>query len=135
MRNVYARLPTVAYEEGSRMSTSPARIPRQRTLLRLLALLAVLLGVQAGPTYSAHAATSFNVIAFYGGTDDPAHISFDQEANPWFSQAGTQNGFTYTATTDWSRLNTANLANYQVVMFLDDYPHTAAQQSAFQTYM
>ncbi|GHH76478.1 hypothetical protein GCM10018793_22250 [Streptomyces sulfonofaciens] len=105
------------------------------TLLRLLALVAVVLGVQAGPAHSAQAATSFKVLAFYDGTYDAAHISFDHEANAWFPQAGAQNGFTYTSTTDWSKLNTANLANYQVVMFLDNYPHTASQQSAFQTYM
>ncbi|MEU9976830.1 ThuA domain-containing protein [Streptomyces sp. NPDC051014] len=106
-----------------------------RTLLRLLALLAVVLGVQAAPAHSARAATPVNVIAFYDGTYDAAHISFDHEAATWFPQAGAQNGFTYTQTTDWSRLNTATLANYQVVMFLDDYPHTASQQSAFQNYV
>ncbi|MFJ5036062.1 ThuA domain-containing protein [Streptomyces sp. NPDC088560] len=78
---------------------------------------------------------SFNVIAFYNGDYDAAHIDFDHEANEWFPQAGSHNGFTYTATTDWSKLNSNNLANYQVVMFLDDYPHSPAQQSAFQKYV
>jgi hypothetical protein len=105
------------------------------TLIRLFALIAVVLGVQAGPAHTARAASAFKVIAFYDGTYDAAHISFDHEANAWFPQQGAANGFSYTATTDWSQLNTANLANYQVVMFLDDYPHTASQQSAFQTYM
>ncbi|WP_055585286.1 ThuA domain-containing protein [Streptacidiphilus griseoplanus] len=111
-----------------------ARI-RLRTLSRLLALLAVLLGVVAGPANSAQAAPAFKVIAFYDGTYDAAHISFVHEANSWFPQAAAQYGFSYTSTTDWNQLNSANLAGYQVVMFLDDYPHTAAQQSAFQTYM
>ncbi|SEG10128.1 Ricin-type beta-trefoil lectin domain-containing protein [Actinacidiphila yanglinensis] len=106
-----------------------------RSLVTLFALLAAVLGVQAGPAHTAHGAAPFKVIAFYNGDYDAAHISFDHEANAWFPQQGAANGFTYTATTDWSQLNTANLANYQVVMFLDDYPHTAAQQSAFQTYM
>ncbi|MGW2049595.1 ThuA domain-containing protein [Streptomyces sp. NPDC001858] len=106
-----------------------------RSLLRLFTLLAVLLGLQTGVPQTARAAADFKVLAFYGGTEDQAHISFDKEANSWFPQAGAQYGFSYTATTDWNQLNTANLANYQVVMFLDDYPHTAAQRSAFQTYM
>ncbi|MEU6775170.1 ThuA domain-containing protein [Streptomyces sp. NPDC046759] len=117
------------------MPRSGTAVHRSPLLLRLLTLLALVLGVQAGPTLAAHAATTFKVLAFYDGTYDAAHISFDHEANAWFPEAGAQNGFTYTATTDWSQLNTANLANYQVVMFLDDYPHNAAQQSAFQTYM
>ncbi|MET7289910.1 ThuA domain-containing protein [Streptomyces sp. NPDC005573] len=106
-----------------------------RTLTRLSVLLAVLLSLSAGPAHSAQAAPAFKVLAFYDGTYDAAHISFVHEANSWFPQAASQYGFSYTATNDWSRLNTANLAGYQVVMFLDDYPHTAAQQSAFQTFM
>ncbi|MEV0186121.1 ThuA domain-containing protein [Streptomyces sp. NPDC050625] len=80
-------------------------------------------------------AGSFKVIAFYNGDYDAAHIDFDHEANEWFAQAGSQNGFTYTATTDWGKLNSGNLADYQVVMFLDDYPHSPAEQSAFQKYV
>ncbi|MER5449300.1 ThuA domain-containing protein [Streptomyces sp. NPDC002766] len=106
-----------------------------RTVLRLLTLIIVVTGLLANPVHRAHAATPFKVLAFYDGTYDAAHISFDHEANTWFPQAGAQTGFTYTATTDWSRLNAADLASYQVVMFLDDYPHTASQQQAFQAYM
>ncbi|SDO53435.1 ThuA domain-containing protein [Actinacidiphila guanduensis] len=106
-----------------------------RPLIALVALLAAVLGVQTAPGHSAHGATPIHILAFYDGTYDAAHISFDHEANAWFPQQGATHGFTYTATTDWSQLNTANLANYQVVMFLDNYPQTAAQQSAFKTYM
>ncbi|WP_234018185.1 MULTISPECIES: ThuA domain-containing protein [unclassified Streptomyces] len=104
-------------------------------LLRLLALAAVVLGLQATPAHTARAADDFHVLAFYDGTYDAAHINFDHEANTWFAQQGATHGFTYTATTDWSRLNSAELAQYQVVMFLDNYPHTASQRSAFQAYM
>jgi len=110
-------------------------VPRSRVLIRLLALLAVLLGIQAGPVHTAQAAPTFKVIAFYDGTYDAAHISFVNEAKSWFPQTAAQYGFSFTATNDWSQLNTSNLANYQVVMFLDNYPHTASQQTAFQTYM
>lgn len=104
-------------------------------LLRLLAVAALVLGLQAAPAHPAHAAGGFRVLAFNDGTYDAAHIDFDHEANTWFAQQGAAHGFTYTATTDWNRLNSAELAGYQVVMFLDDYPHTASQRSAFQTYM
>ncbi|MFF4653026.1 ThuA domain-containing protein [Streptomyces sp. NPDC001380] len=117
------------------MSASPTAFLWHRSLLRLLTLCTVVLGLQTWTPPAAHAAPAFNVLAFYGSTNDPAHISFDREANSWFPQAGAQYGFSYTSTTDWNQLNAANLADYQVVMFLDDYPHAAAQQSAFQTYM
>ncbi|GHJ39826.1 ThuA domain-containing protein [Streptomyces sp. TS71-3] len=106
-----------------------------RTLRRLTALLALLLGLLAAPAYTAQAAPAFKVIAFYNGTYDAAHISFVHEANSWFPQVASEYGFSYTSTTDWNQLNAANLADYQVVLFLDDYPHSASQQSAFQNYM
>ncbi|MFI0719453.1 ThuA domain-containing protein [Streptomyces sp. NPDC021224] len=113
----------------------PIRTAGPRTAIRLLALVALLLAALMAPFHRAHAAAPFKILAFYDGTYDAAHISFVHEANTWFPQQAAANGFTYTATNDWNQLNTANLANYQVVMFLDNYPHTAAQQSAFRTYM
>jgi hypothetical protein len=76
----------------------------------------------------------FKVLAFYNGTWDAAHISFVQEANQWFPQVAAQNGFSWTSTTNWSLLNASNLAQYQVVMFLDDLPPTSVR-AAFQQYM
>jgi len=76
----------------------------------------------------------FHVIAFYDGTFDPAHIAFVHEANPWFDERAAEYNFSYTATTDWSRLNATDLAPYQVVMFLDGAPPTA-QRPAFEEYM
>lgn len=79
-------------------------------------------------------AKKFNVIAFYNGTYDLAHINFVKEANEWFPKAGEQYGFTYTATNDWSKLNETFLAQYQVVLFLDDRA-PKAREAAFQAYM
>jgi len=81
------------------------------------------------------AATPFKVLAFYDGTYDAAHIDFDKEAKTWFPDAAAANGFTWEATTDWSRLNTGSLAAYKVIMFLDDAPTDSGQRTAFQTYM
>jgi len=89
-----------------------------------------------GPSANSQAQTTprFKVIAFYNGTWDAAHISFVKEANQWFPQRAAENGFSYTSTTNWSLLNATNLAQYQVVMFLDDLPPTNVR-AAFQTYM
>ncbi|MER6539076.1 hypothetical protein ABT215_35875 [Streptomyces sp900105755] len=66
-----------------------------RTVMRTLALSVVVLGIQDGPAYRAHAAGSFKVLAFHDGTYDAAHIRFDHEANAWFPLAGAQNGFAW----------------------------------------
>jgi hypothetical protein len=43
--------------------------------------------------------------------------------------------FTYTATTNWSELNSKFLAHVRVVLFLDTRPEAPAQRAAFQKYM
>ncbi|WP_084556960.1 ThuA domain-containing protein [Hamadaea tsunoensis] len=105
---------------------------------RLAALLALCLALSAvfvvQQVRAALAAPAFKVLAFYNGTYDAAHIDFDKEAKVWFPQTGAQYGFSWEATTDWSRLNATELANYKVIMFLDDLP-PAGQRAAFQTYM
>ncbi|MFI1994487.1 ThuA domain-containing protein [Actinoplanes sp. NPDC020271] len=103
----------------------------------LVATLALLTAVATGlfvRTAEAVAATPFKVLAFYNGTWDAAHIDFDKEARDWFPKAGAQYGFTWEATTDWSRLSATGLAGYQVIMFLDDGP-PAERRAAFQQYV
>ena len=110
------------------------------TLAKLSALLFAMIFVAATPALGqpkAAAAPAFNVLAFYTGPaeGDPAHVSFETEARSWFAQLGSQNNFTFTATTNWDMLDSISSSQYQVVMFLDDAPHSSAQQSGFQNYM
>ncbi|MFL6121110.1 ThuA domain-containing protein [Actinophytocola sp.] len=103
-------------------------------LKRFAVLVAVLLGAGVLVPAQASAAT-FSVLAFYSGTWDAAHISFENEARPWFAQQAAANGYTFTATTNWNQLTTVTPAQYQVLMFLDDQPQSAAQFQGFQRYM
>ncbi len=77
----------------------------------------------------------FNVIAFFTGKEDLAHISFVHEANRWFTKMAQKYHFNYDSTNDWSHLNTEFLSNYQVVIFLDSRPDNPEQRIAFQKYM
>ena len=108
----------------------------KRTIAALLvAVTAAAVGLAGRPALAAAAATPFKVLAFYDvDSGDAAHNDYVKEALVWFPQTGTQNGFTWEGTTDWSRL-TGDLSAYQVVMFLDDAPHSADQQAGFQRYM
>ncbi len=78
---------------------------------------------------------NFRVIAFYTAKNDPAHISFVQEANRWFPKIAAENNFTYDSTTDWSNLNEKFLSKYQVVIFLDTRPEDSIQRIAFEQYI
>lgn len=106
----------------------------KRVLVATIALLTAVAAGLAGHTAQASAATNFKVLAFYNGTYDAAHIDFDKEAKVWFPQMGAQYGFSWEATTDWSRLSASGLAGYQVIMFLDDGP-PVERRAAFQQYM
>ena len=77
----------------------------------------------------------FNVIAFYTGKNDQAHVSFVGEAHKWFPEMAKQYGFSYDATSNWDNLNAAYLAKYQVVLFLDTRPEKPEQRMAFENYI
>lgn len=77
----------------------------------------------------------FNILAFFTGKNDRAHVSFVREANRWFPEMGKKYGFSYDTTSDWTRLNAETLARYQVVLFLDTRPEESTQRAAFETYM
>ncbi len=108
-----------------------------RLVLKAFALFAACLGLTIGSPAAgaAPAAAPFKVLAFYSGTYDAAHISFEKEANVWFPQQAAANGYTYTSTTNWNQLTTITPSQYQVVMFFDDQPQSAEQFAGFQRYM
>lgn len=115
---------------------SDGRRARVTQVLALLVALVVLVLVPGQGGSAAPAAPRYKVLGLYQGTWDAAHISFVKEANPWFSRMATQHNFSYTASTDWNILTNDSAFNqYQVVMFLDALPGSAAQRSGFQRYV
>ena len=108
-----------------------------RVALRVLLLLATLMGLAVTPTaaHASTAATPFKVLGLYSGTYDAAHIDFEKEANVWFPQQAAANGYTYTSSTNWDLLANGGVNAYQVVLFLDDLPQTSAQRTGFEAYM
>jgi hypothetical protein len=77
----------------------------------------------------------FKVIAFYTAKNDPAHISFVEEANIWFATQAGKLGFCYEATARWEQLNHNIQDDYHLVIFLDTRPEGKAQREAFERYM
>lgn len=77
----------------------------------------------------------FKVIAFYTPSlGDKAHVSFSRECNRWFPKMAEKHGFQYDSTANWGNVNADFLSQYQVVLFLDNYP-SAGQRAAFEQYM
>jgi hypothetical protein len=78
---------------------------------------------------------SFKVIGFFTAKNDRAHITFVREANKWFAKTAKANNFSYDSTNNWNNLNAEFLKNYDVVLFLDTRPDSAAHRKAFERYM
>ena len=78
----------------------------------------------------------FHVLAlgFIEGGDG-AHADFAKECNEYFPQLGKEEGFTYDFSSDFEKLNDENLAHYEAVMFLNNYPYSQAERQAFERYM
>ena len=71
----------------------------------------------------------------YNEGGDGAHSDFAREANEWFSQQAEELGFTYDFSTDFGKLNDETLAQYDLVILLNDKPSDTKQQDAFRRYM
>lgn len=77
----------------------------------------------------------FQVIGFYTGKEDLAHISFVHEANKCFSALSKIYHFKYDSTNNWSLMTDTFLSGYQAVIFLDTRPEESTERIAFQKYM
>lgn len=76
-----------------------------------------------------------HVIAFYTEQGEQDHIDFAKGAIRFFSAQAAREHFSLEATTNWDELNAETLRDCQLVLWLNDEPHTSAQRSAFESYM
>jgi type 1 glutamine amidotransferase len=77
----------------------------------------------------------FHALAFYTDKGEPDHIAFANQAIAFYSDLAKKQNFEFSATTKWDELNAARLKDVQVVVWLNDFPHNAAQRAAFEEYM
>ena len=81
------------------------------------------------------ASNKFNAIAFYSTKVEKAHVQFAKNAIAFYTKLAAAKHFTFDTTTDWNDMNSSFLSKYQVVLWLDDFPHTDDQRQAFRDYM
>jgi len=77
----------------------------------------------------------FHVLAFYTDQGEPDHIDFARQALPFFTELAKKHSFSFESTKRWDDLNPEKLKNIQLVLWLNDFPHTAEQRAAFENYM
>ena len=77
----------------------------------------------------------FKVAAFYSTNGEMDHINFAKDALYFFELKSEEHHFTFDATRDWSNLNDKYLANYDVVIWLNDFPKDDEQRAAFERFI
>jgi uncharacterized protein len=102
-----------------------------RSLFALMFVLACSLQVRAAQ--QEHAA--FQVLALYSINVEPDHVDFSRDALPYLAAIAKRDHFTVQASTNWDDLNDVNLKRYQLILWLNDSPHTQQQRDSFQKYM
>src|SRR5882762_10054289 len=97
-------------------------------LKMLLAVMAVCL--------CAHAQhPAFRVLAFYSETVEHDHVDFAHQAIDFYTAAAKRGHYDFQTTMNWDDMNPAKLSGYQLVVWLDDFPHSTQQRTAFEQYM
>jgi type 1 glutamine amidotransferase len=79
--------------------------------------------------------SAFRVLAFYSTNVESDHVEFAEQAVGFFADTARRDHFEFHTTTRWDDLNTEQLSKYQVVLWLNESPHTQAQRDSFQQYM
>ncbi|MFT3903064.1 MAG: ThuA domain-containing protein [Niabella sp.] len=77
----------------------------------------------------------FKVLAFYNSYVEPAHVDFASDAIRFFKGLTIGDGFIFDTTSKMSDLNEEKLKGYQLIMMINDFPHSKEQKKSFEKYM
>jgi type 1 glutamine amidotransferase len=76
----------------------------------------------------------YRVLAFYSNTVETDHVEFAYDAIRFYADLAKRRNFAFDTTSNWGNCNEA-LKNYDVILWLNDFPHAEEQRTAFQNYM
>ncbi len=77
---------------------------------------------------------AFKALAFYSATVEGDHVAFANDAIRFYSGLANRQHFQFDTTSDWAGMS-RRLGEYQVIVWLNDFPHTQEERSAFEQYM
>ena len=101
---------------------------------RVVRLLLVL-GIAGSGILAFAAPERKHLLAFYSTNVEADHVAFAQQALKFYAEQSKKEDFVFESTTHWDDLNAERLKSVSVVLWLDDFPHSGAQQLAFENYM
>ncbi|GGB03928.1 hypothetical protein GCM10011511_29080 [Puia dinghuensis] len=76
----------------------------------------------------------YHALAFYSNTVEQDHVDFARDIIRFYSDLAARHNFAFDTTSNWANCSDG-LKKYQVVLWLNDFPHTERQRTAFQAYM
>lgn len=77
----------------------------------------------------------FKALAFFSRTVEKAHVQFADNAISFFKEMTVGDGFIFDTTSDMNDLNDEKIKDYQLLVMINDFPHTDSQRKAFENYM
>src|SRR5258708_39850909 len=93
---------------------------REHAMLRIHRIAIVWIIVAFNWTAPARAdAPKFRALAFYSTTVEKAHVQFAWDILSFYTRLARTENFVLDATTDWSKANAANLAKYQMILWIN----------------
>ncbi len=106
-------------------------------MIRSLVALLFSLGTLFSPSVSSaqQGPAAFHVLAVYTDKGEQDHIDFANQALKFFGGLEKKDNFTTESTTKWEDVTAEKLKNVQLVVWLNDFPHTDAQRKIFEDYM
>jgi uncharacterized protein len=95
----------------------------------------MVLAVAAASTTSRGEEPKFKAVAFYSTNVEKPHADFAKDALAFYGKLAKEKNFVLDSTTDWSNVNPELLANYNVVIWLNNSVFQPDQRKAFEDYM
>jgi type 1 glutamine amidotransferase len=77
----------------------------------------------------------FRAVAFYSTNVERDHVDFARDAIAFYQQLAIDRNFVFDTTSDWEHTNDSYLKNYQVVVWLNEFPHNDHERAAFERYI
>jgi type 1 glutamine amidotransferase len=101
---------------------------------RLLSLFLCLAALHAAVAQEAKAPRP-KILILYSLNVENDHVLFALDALRFFSELGRKDSLDVEATTNAEELNDANLKQYKLLVWLNDFPHDQAERDSFERYM
>lgn len=77
----------------------------------------------------------FRALALYATNVEADHVDFAYQAIKFYSKLAATKGFVMDTTSNWEKLNDDQLKNYQLVIWLNEFPHKETERRSFEKFM